>query len=225
MSLTQCSCVLIIGGLVFILLYIFLLIYANHTLRKEERNSILNSFPYLYYQNMPRSARIFLYMILLMGVLFLGVGDCFFFSCRSYTTYQTILSFLFTIECLCLYCSNLLSLTYYKLHLISSILAFFFFAAGCLLTGLITFIGGAAINLYYNLPITIIIGVIGLLCFIALFNPKLTNWAKMQKTEEDGKVVYVRPKINYYAFYEWMCLGLNIVVSVLFLINLFITGL
>lgn len=225
MSMTQCSCVLIIAGLIFILLYIFFLIYANHTVRKEERNSILNSFPYLYYQNMPTSARIFLYVILWMGLLCLGGGDCFFFTCRSYTTYQTILAVLFPVECFCLYASNVLSFNYYKIHLFSSALAFFFFATGCLLTGLITFIGGAAINIYYNLPITIIIGVIGLLCFIALFNPKLTNWAKMQKTEENGKVVYIRPKVNFYAFYEWMCLALNIVVSVLLLINLFVTGL
>lgn len=88
--------------------------------QKRRTKFHLEFLPYLYYQNMPTSARIFLYVILWMGLLCLGGGDCFFFTCRSYTTYQTILAVLFPVECFCLYASNVLSFNYYKIHLFSS---------------------------------------------------------------------------------------------------------
>ena len=177
------ACLSLIGGFILVILYFVLLIFSNMSVRKEERNSFANSFPYLYYQNMPMSMRIFLYI------------------------------------------SNILPLNYYKSHLIFSILAFFFFATASFLTGLIPFVSGSTLETFYNKPIQFIIGAIGLICFASLINPKLANWAKMEKTEVNGKVIYVRPRINFYALYEWIYLILMAVVSLLLFINMFVSGL
>lgn len=225
MNYFHVACIFLIGALLLLLAYYILVIYSNRAIEREERNSFLNSFPYLYYQNMPMSMRLFLYILLGVGVVMLGLGESFFFSAITFSSYQLALAILFPIASLCLYLSNILSLNYYKMHLITSILGFFFFASACLLTGLVTFVSGTGINMYYNRAITIVIGVIGLLCFLSLLNPKLANWAKMQKTEVNGKVVYIRPKVNFYALYEWIYLSLNGIVGLLIVINIFVAGL
>ena len=219
------ACLSLIGGFILVILYFVLLIFSNMSVRKEERNSFANSFPYLYYQNMPMSMRIFLYIILGLGLVLIGMGECLFFSGLTFTCYQFVLSILFPLSTLFLYISNILPLNYYKSHLIFSILAFFFFATASFLTGLIPFVSGSTLETFYNKPIQFIIGAIGLICFASLINPKLANWAKMEKTEVNGKVIYVRPRINFYALYEWIYLILIAVVSLLLFINMFVSGL
>lgn len=219
------ACLSLIGGFILVVLYFVLLIFSNMAVRKEERNSFNNSFPYLYYQNMPMSMRIFLYIILGLGLVLIGMGECLFFSGLTFTCYQFVLSILFPLSALFLYISNILPLNYYKSHLIFSILAFFFFATASFLTGLIPFVSGSMLETFYNKPIQFIIGAIGLICFASLLNPKLANWAKMEKTEVNGKVIYVRPRINFYALYEWIYLMLMAVVSLLLFINMFVSGL
>lgn len=219
------ACLSLIGGFILVVLYFVLLIFSNMAVRKEERNSFNNSFPYLYYQNMPMSMRIFLYIILGLGLVLVGMGECLFFSGLTFTCYQFVLSILFPLSALFLYISNILPLNYYKSHLIFSILAFFFFATASFLTGLIPFVSGSTLETFYNKPIQFIIGAIGLICFASLLNPKLANWAKMEKTEVNGKVIYVRPRINFYALYEWIYLMLMAVVSLLLFINMFVSGL
>lgn len=219
------ACLSLIGGFILVILYFVLLIFSNMSVRKEERNSFNNSFPYLYYQNMPMSMRIFLYIILGLGLVLIGMGECLFFSGLTFTCYQFVLSILFPLSALFLYISNILPLNYYKSHLIFSILAFFFFATASFLTGLIPFVSGSTLETFYNKPIQFIIGAIGLICFASLLNPKLANWAKMEKTEVNGKVIYVRPRINFYALYEWIYLILMAVVSLLLFINMFVSGL
>lgn len=219
------ACLCLIGGFLLVVLYLVLLIFSNMAVRKEERNSFNNSFPYLYYQNMPMSMRIFLYIILGLGLVFIGMGECMFFSGLTFTCYQFVLSILFPLSALFLYISNILPLDYYKSHLIFSVLAFFLFATESFLTGLIPFVSGSTLENFYNKPIQFIIGAIGLICFASLLNPKLANWAKMEKTEVNGKVIYVRPRINFYALYEWVYLLLMAVVSLLLFINMFVSGL
>ena len=219
------ACLCLIGGFLLVVLYFVLLIFSNMAVRKEERNSFNNSFPYLYYQNMPMSMRIFLYIILGLGLVFIGMGECMFFSGLTFTCYQFVLSILFPLSALFLYISNILPLDYYKSHLIFSVLAFFLFATESFLTGLIPFVSGSTLENFYNKPIQFIIGAIGLICFASLLNPKLANWAKMEKTEVNGKVIYVRPRINFYALYEWVYLLLMAVVSLLLFINMFVSGL
>ena len=166
-----------------------------------------------------------LYIILGLGLVLIGMGECLFFSGLTFTCYQFVLSILFPLSTLFLYISNILPLNYYKSHLIFSILAFFFFATASFLTGLIPFVSGSTLETFYNKPIQFIIGAIGLICFASLINPKLANWAKMEKTEVNGKVIYVRPRINFYALYEWIYLILMAVVSLLLFINMFVSGL
>lgn len=220
------ACFFLIGGVILVLLYFILLFFSNHAVDKKERNSLLNSFPYLFYQNTPMSMRILLYVILGGAVVLIGLGEAFFFSAMEFTYYQFALSLLFPLALLCLYISNLLPLNYYRSHLVFSVLGFFLFASASVLTGLIPFVTGATLEIvYYNKTIVILIGVIGLLCFLGLCNPKLANWSKMQRAEDNGKTYYVKPKINFYAFYEWMSLILMAVVALLLFINILVLGL
>lgn len=220
------ACFFLIGGVVLVLLYFILLLFSNRVAEKSDRNSLLNSFPYLFYQNMPMSMRIFLYVVLGGAVLLMGMGEALLFSGMEFTYYQFALSLLFPLSLLSLYISNLLPLNYYRSHLVFSVLGFFLFASASVLTGLIPFVSGATLEIaYYNKTIMILIGAIGLLCFLGLCNPKLANWSKMQKAEDNGKTYYVKPKVNFYAFYEWISLMLMAAVALLFFINILVNGL
>ena len=60
--------------------------------------------------------------------------------------------------------------------------------------------------------------------FILIMNPKLTKWALLdKKTNPDGSVSYVRPKIFILAFTEWLLFFSSVITEIIaLLIPLFI---
>lgn len=48
-----------------------------------------------------------------------------------------------------------------------------------------------------------------------IMNPKLTTWAKAEKVEVDGQVIYKRPKYIVLAFSEWLSIILTLVAGLL----------
>lgn len=73
-----------------------------------------------------------------------------------------------------------------------------------------------------NFWIGVCFGIIGLILAVIMLNPKLVEWAKLDKTEVDGATYYVRPKKNYLAITEWLFIGALCVNSLLNIINLFL---
>ncbi|MCR4698400.1 MAG: hypothetical protein K5762_03435 [Bacilli bacterium] len=115
-------------------------------------------------------------------------------------------------------------LSSYRLHLLFSGAGFFFFAA---MASVIPFTIVIPLALNFSdaisLGVAIPLGVMGILSLLSLINPKLANWSKMEKAERDGTTYYVKPKINFYAMYEWIFLIESHIAAFLFILNVLLT--
>ena len=211
----------IIVGLIMLIGYFIVLLLSNSSHKGEEKNHLRNSFSYQYYTNCSISTRVLLYALLIAGTVFVSLGEAFYFSSNEFSFYQLFLAILFPASLILLTLSNLLSLGQYKVKLFFSLSSFIAFSFGSIAYVLLPFVKGLALNReFYFAPIAIIICVIGVICFLSFFNPKLASWAKMERREENGQTYYVKPKVNFLALYEWVYLILMIVVGALFFINL-----
>lgn len=214
---------LILGGFAIGLIYFIFLFYYNMRLPRNERNHFRNSFPYQFYLSDPVPIRVILYVLLILGSLMTSIGEIFYFSLFQ-STYISITGTALAVSLLLLAISNLLPLSYYRLHLFFSALSFALFDASTMCLATAKWIQAVPFPEEYSLPVFITIGIIGLIGFLSLFNPKLLDWFKMDRAEENGKVIYVKPKVNWYAFYEWLYLIAMVIVGFLLLLNQIVCG-
>lgn len=215
--------ILLIIGIAFFLAYVIFLVYSN-SLLQGQKNEFKNSFPYNFYQTIGGKSRLVLYSLLGISCLLTMVGESFFLIsfCGGY---MYILACIFPISLLFLCVSNILSLNFYKAHISLAFLSFFLLSLGGLLLFLTLFIPNMMLYTVNVIkPIFIIIGVLSLLLAASLVNPKLLSWFKMDKTEENGKTYYIKPKVNYCALYEWIFLMMHFIYAFLFLLNILLIG-
>lgn len=106
---------------------------------------------------------------------------------------------------------------YLKVHLIGDIAMFLGEAGGDISLLLACVFKGNYIDPFPS-AIMIIFGIIGIILLGLLFHPSIKRWAFLEKSEENGKVIYVRPKVNYLALMEWVYLVGHLVNMVLFII-------
>ena len=215
---------LLISGFALFIAYVVLVLYGNSLLVKEERNHLRNSFPYEYYKDMFPAFRYLTYAVLSLNLLANVLGMAFFFTAIG-TTYALFVLGALAIGAICLFVSNILPLSSYKTHIAFSLLGFGFFALGAILFSFFTVIPGALLLTgHIAVFIAVLIGILGFLTFFALFNPKLKNWYRLDKTEENGATYYVKPKVNFLALYEWLAyLFVNLTVFLLF-VDILVTG-
>lgn len=214
---------LLLAGFALSIAYFVLLAYGNSLLLKEERNHFRNSFPYEFYKDFPFSYRLFLYVILSLNILFVVLGMSFFFLALD-STYALCLLFFLALSAFSILASNLLPLSHYKGHIIAALSGFSFLSLGSILFSFITIIpGGILLERHVLVPIAVIVGIVGFLFFFALFNPKLKNWARLDRTEENGATYYVKPKVNFLSLYEWIALALLNLESFLLFLDIILT--
>lgn len=215
---------LLIAAFALFIAYVVLLLYGNSLLAKEERNRLRNSFPYEFYKDFPVPYRILAYAVLALDIFLLALGFCFFFLSLE-TGYAYAVMLLWIVSAVALLCGNVLPLSRYKAHIIANLFAFFFFALGAILFCFFSVVPGALLlPSRLSLPILVLVGVVGFLGFFALLNPKLKDWYRLDRTEENGATYYVKPKVNYLALYEWIFLVLINLVAFLLFINIIVTG-
>lgn len=220
----QFSLASLLTGLISFAVYFAILMYCNLANNKEERNHFRNSYPYQYYSSFKMNVRLFLYIVLTCSLLLQAMGIVLFISSQKFTIYQLIPCILYAIAYLSMLASNILSLSYYKKHLVFTLIGFFTFSLSCILTGVIPFVEGLTYDsMFYSKGCCISLIVIGSLLLLMLINPKLTSWAKMEKAEDNGTTYYIKPKINFLALYEWIYLFIMNITSIIFIINLFVT--
>lgn len=110
------------------------------------------------------------------------------------------------------------SLENYKGHLIAFSISYVTFWGGDIMMGLMFFLRQD--RLYDFSPyIELVLGILGLLLIVPMFLPQLKHWANLEKSEENGKVIYVRPKISPLGFLEWLLIFMQALNMVLFLID------
>ena len=214
----------LLASIALIFLYFVLLIISNNKLLKERRLSIKNSFPYEFYMEFPISIRVALYSLLFLSLIASIIGiSCFFLAFN--TTYMLMTMSLYVISIIAITFSNVISLSHYKIHIALSLISFFFFSYSALLITFSTSLNSALIyEENFNLPIIVILGVLGFSILLAMLNPRIKNWSKKERCEDNGKTFYVKPKINYLALYEWIFLIAIYFSNFLLYINIIVSG-
>lgn len=222
--MTRLALLFLVLGAVFLCFYFFFLFFFNQRMEKEARSSFLNSFGYQFYASMDMKARTGLYVLLIFSCLLIGAGEVIYLSSMNSYVFL-ILSVLFPLSLLFLTGSNLTPLSKYRLHILFDGIGFVFFALSCLVFGFSSLIPGAV--LYkgsISLASQIIVGAIGALALLSLFNKRLLDWAKMERSEVDGTTYYQKPKVNFLALYEWCFILAEMTVGLVFFVNGMLLG-
>lgn len=222
--MTRLGLLFLILGAVFLCFYFFFLFFFNQRMEKEARSSFLNSFGYQFYASMDMKARTGLYVLLIFSCLMISAGEVLYLSSMNSYVFL-MLSILFPLSLLFLMGSNLIPLSKYHLHILFDGIGFVFFALCCLVYGCSTMIPAA---IHYkgsiSLASQIIVGAIGAIALVSLFNKRLLDWSKMERSEVDGTTYYQKPKVNFLALYEWCFLSAEMVVGLVFFVNGMLLG-
>lgn len=214
---------LVIGIALFIV-YIIVLAYSNSLLDNVSKSHFRNSFPYNFYMSDSIVMRVVLYVLLGLGTLMTCVGEAFFFISFN-SSFMLILGIALPLSLLFIAISNVIPLSYYKLHLVFSLSGFCLFGGSGILLAFVKVIPNALGSNYdFLIFLSVMFGFLGFVSLLSLLNPKLSSWAKMDKTEEDGKTYYVKPKINFYALYEWIFLAEEVLAAFLCFLNIILTN-
>ncbi len=221
MNFSQIAIGLFVCSLAFFIVYVILMVYFKSLTLKGQDVNFRNSYPYEIYSKLSIPNRILLYGSLFLNGILGALGLSFSFMSLN-SNYSFIIGVVYSVSFICLIASNVLSLNFYKSHLLTSLCGILGFAFASILCCFITVIPEAlGPEKTFYLPICIIIGVLGFLVLFSCFNPKLLSWAKMDKAEENGKTIFLKPKVNYLALYEWLVYIFYNVISLIIFISLF----
>jgi|GEM_PF-974977 len=207
-------------GLLFALVYLLTLaFFARRERKKGEVLHLANSYGYEYYRVLTPGTRFFLYFLLALSGMSLATGEALFFS--LFSSYYTLsFAILFPLSLILFLLSNVIPLSSPKPHLFAAMGAFGLFGLAGILYSLVTVFPN--ITYYadsFSLPFLILVGAGGYLSFFSMFNPKLSDWAKMKRVEVDGATYYEKPKVNFLALGEWIGLFLSLFDALLFLLQ------
>ena len=216
--------IFLITGASLLPVYFAILLVNNSLIDKKDRNHLRNTYPYQYYMDMPMGKRNAMYGLLGLSLISIAIGSAMYL-CSLQSYYALTLGIVLPLACLSLLLGNIISLSFSKLHLLFNFAGFCLFILFAISMSFITIVNGAlSSSKDFLVPVVVIFGVIGFGGFLSLLNPKLTNWAKMDRAEENGTVYYIKPKVNFLALYEWIYLILIFITAILLVINIQVTG-
>jgi len=212
----------LIFPIVALLLGLSIIILPQITYRRrinsEFKFSYLNCFPYEVVLNYAQR------------VILLGFGTLFvMFATQSYVatfikcTNPMYYSGLFLELVSLIVFLGILSfgLDYYKTHIVMDVI-FFLTQIGADIMFLIAVLTRDYFPAEFNVVIGIIMGVIGFILLVLLFIPQLKKWMYMDKVEENGTTIYIRPKVCSLAIVEWIFFLAQLINMILLIINYFV---
>lgn len=201
------------------ILTIIFVVLVNHFKDKNDNLSFLNSYPYEYFLSMSFSKRISLYIIFFLDLLIQAtLTFTSLFLLNTTAVYLIIISFISIFAFILFSIGFVTPLSYLKQHIICIISSFLLFMSYNVLLSFVTIIN-ENFKLNFSITILILIGVIGFLSLISFINPNLSKFAKLNKSEDNGKTIYVKPKINSLPLYEWIYFILFQLSTILISIN------
>lgn len=136
-----------------------------------------------------------------------------------------ILSFIYGIEGLVMVSIFLFNIRYANTH---TKLSTGFMAGSFLVNGLTTLYAILTFTTWNKfdkgsplaLTMAVIAGLLTIGTLVITLNPKLKNWAQLEKVEGGEEVVYKRPKIFPLAFSEWLLILINFVGELCFFLSI-----
>ncbi len=195
-----------------------LIVFLPHFMRMNQSDnkfSLLNSFPF----ETPIDYRTRIIYLLLFGLFTLMCAESYssalFIPSKNIGMISALI--LFIISDIAMFGSICFTLEYYRYHIIADAI-FFVTKIGAGLTLCITCLT-SELYIEFTLWISIVIGVISLICLGLLFIPKLKKWMYLEKSEMNGHVTYIRPKVSILALVEWIFIIAEIVIMLLLVIN------
>ena len=217
--------IVLVAAIISSILFIFtssLILVKNSSNRTL---SLLNSFPCEYFMEMNQKKRISCFILLIAIQFFQAV--CLFISIYYLrSVYSLFCALIAAVGSLVFVIGFISPLSRTILHISAIICSFFMLLFFNTLLAFINVVPNSYDIAFssFSMPYYVSCGTIAILIFISLCNPKLFNWSRMEKTEQDGKTIYIKPKVNYLALYEWIYFLLYqvscIIVSVNFLLNI-----
>lgn len=189
---------------------------------KGERYSFLRYFPIEMAGEGNLKKRTFFTVYSFMTVTALAFSYALtFMNFRAPLFISAMVCFLASSVALFFNCSY--SLENYRGHIYSAAALYIFLVGGELMLGAMYFaLQGRTFD--YSPALMIVSLVLGLLLLLAIFSPKLKKWAYLEKSEENGKTIYVRPKVSPLGLLEWLCILMHGINMILFVINYFLVG-
>lgn len=190
----------IVIPLVAVAVFIIFMIVV-FTLKRSEKYSLKRYFPFEAAAELPLGTKTWflclvgLFVALLAQSYLLAFWDITYVLGKITAVFYILASFL-------LFAVFVVSLYNYKWHLITTVLFFLFTACSSFLALLTSLLGGGFVT--FNKIIGIIMASLGFVLLVILFVPKLKYWMYLEKSEENGKTIYVRPKISILSLYEWI---------------------
>lgn len=180
--------------------------------------SYLNCFPYEVVLNYTQRI-----VLLALGTLFVMFATqsyiLTFIKCTNPMYYSGL--FLELISLIVFLGILYFGLDYYKTHIVMSVI-FFLTQIGADVLFFVAVMFKDYYPLEFNKVIGIIMGVIGLILLVLLFIPQLKKWMYMEKTEENGTTIYVRPKVCSLAVVEWIFFLTQLINMILLIVNYFV---
>lgn len=212
---------LLLMGIILALFIVLIIVgIINYNSRKsEEINkdsfSFLNQFPYEM-QNNETMKYTFIFKIIasLFGGLFAVYG--FYLFVMDIPTVSKILpgyisTVLFLIVGLSIYMQFVISLKYYRIHLLVSALSFGLTVINYVTCGIYILTEAHT----YSSVLAYFLFVIALALLIVLIVTPLKRWMYLEKEEKDGTTRYYRKKISILPFMEWLFILSNVILVVL----------
>lgn len=199
------------------LLGLIILIYLGYKII-HDKMSFLSTYPSdLINNSNSKVTKTILYWLYLILSGFNFVFFFFTFNTKTTLIGGCILLFASLLAIILPFFKNIKSLSYY------SIIYFLISSFGSLMCGL----GGIVevqIAGHYSYPLwlAIIFIIIGVIEFGLVFVPPLWNIQFNQKTEENGKTIYIRPKKSILSLFQWIYLGIGYIQCIFLLIASFL---
>lgn len=187
-------------------------------INKDLKFSYLNCFPYEVVLNYAQRV-----ILLALGTLFVMFATqsyiATFIKCTNPMYYSGL--FLQIVSLVVFLGILYFGLDYYKTHIVMDVI-FFLTQIGANIMFLVAVLTRNYFPTQINMVIGIIMGVIGLILLILLFIPQLKKWMYMDKIEENGTTLYVRPKVCSLALVEWIFFLSQLVNMILLIVNFFV---
>lgn len=184
---------------------------------KNDGFNILNCFPFEGSKTIVER-----YIVCGLSIFFSIFSVIGIVSSLSSVNYVSMISadIFYTISCIGLIGMFFFRFDNYKSHLITTIM-FFLGIIGGNISLFACYIIASMSNIPFeiNNVICYILLVIGIIQIGGILFSQLNKWMYLEKAEENGKVVYIRPKRNSLAILEWSNIFILIGVEVLFLLN------
>ena len=207
----------LMGGSILLFLCYFFLSSFNYKKRFSNKYDVRCFFPYelnfesRLSENLLGNIALILSMAISIGLFAFGLS---YFKTNGYILAAIIAGIAYSILVLGL---NFTPLKLLRFHFVVMVIGF----VASLFTPVA--IGLTAFNVYqtnkniFPLILMIVCGVIGLVIFAFIMNPRLSFNIKMQvAVDEEGNEKYIRPKFILVAFTEWMMILLQPISQILF---------